>query len=111
MPVINDCDKLVQSCCNICMGKNIRNPSPIFIDIPRSFNQEKMAGIFCAIEQIKKGKLYDIRHHYKCWWIDSPQIWVFANVEPIINYLSKDRWKLWTVDRNFRLRPYVNTEL
>lgn len=104
LPVVNDAEKLMQSCCNICMAKQVRNPSPIFVDLPRAFNQEKMNGIFTAIEQIKKGKLYDMRHHHKEWWIDSPQIWVFTNTEQNLNYLSKDRWKIWTVDKKLRLK-------
>lgn len=103
LPVVNDAEKLVQSCCNICMAKNIHNPSPIFVDLPRAFNQEKMNGIFTAIEQIKKGKLYDMRHHYKEWWIDSPQIWVFTNTEQNLEYLSIDRWKIWKINRRFEL--------
>lgn len=98
LPVINDAEKLIQSCCNICMAKNTRNPTPIFIDIPKSFNQEKIGGIFSAIEQIKKGKLYDVRNRYKCWWIDSPNIWVFMNTLPNLKYLSADRWRIWEVD-------------
>lgn len=104
LPPCNDAEKLIQSCCNICMKKNTRNPSPIFIDLPRSFNQDNMNGIFTAIEQIKKGKLYDIRYNYTEWWIDSPQIWVFTNNEEIdTDMLSKDRWKIWNVDKNYRL--------
>lgn len=108
LPVCNDADKLIQSACNICMKKNIRNPSPLFIDLPRAFNQEKMCGIFTAIEQIKKGKLYDMRYNYTEWWIDSPQIWVFTNNEEIdLSMLSRDRWRFWKVHpRSYELREY-----
>lgn len=107
LPPCNDAEKLIQSCCNICMAKKIRNPSPIFIDLPRSFNQEKMNGIFTAIEQIKKGKLYDMRYNYTEWWIDSPQIWVFTNNEDLeLDYLSRDRWKIWTVNTRYELEKF-----
>lgn len=106
LPPCNDAEKLIQSCCNICMKKNMRNPSPIFIDLPRSFNQEKMNGIFTAIEQIKKGKLYDTRYNYTEYWIDSPQIWVFTNEYPDLDYLSKDRWNIWEVDKYFNLKKF-----
>lgn len=100
LPPCNDAEKLIQSCCNICMKKNVRDPSPIFIDLPRAFNQEKMNGIFIAIEQIKKGKLFDMRYNYTEFWIDSPQIWVFTNNAHIdLGMLSSNRWRLWRVNR------------
>lgn len=97
LPPVNDGDKLIQSLCNILMGKRCRTPWMVFIDIPRSVNQNKLGGVYTAIEQIKKGKLYDMRNHYKHWWIDSPQIWVFCNTMPNIAYLSPDRWRFWTI--------------
>jgi len=106
LPPINDADNLIQSCCNICMDKKIRDPSPIFIDLPRAMNKDRLNGIYTAIEQIKKGKLYDIRYKYKTWWIDSPQIWVFSNIEPDLGMLSRDRWKVWFINEENELIPY-----
>lgn len=107
LPPVNDADKLVASACNICMAKEIHDPSPIFIDLPRAMNKERLNGIYTAIEQIKKGKLYDMRYSYKIWWIDSPAIWVFSNIEPDLDLLSADRWKIWTVDKDKNLVKYV----
>lgn len=98
MPVCNDGEKLMQAICDICMGRRIRDPKMVFIDLPRSLNQKKLAGLYTAIEQIKKGKLYDFRHSYKEWWIDSPQIWVFSNTMPNLQYLSADRWRFFTIN-------------
>lgn len=106
LPPVNDADKLIQSCCDICMAKNIRDPSPIFVDLPRAMNKDRLNGIYTAIEQIKKGKLYDLRYTYKEWWIDSPQIWVFSNIEPDLAMLSQDRWKIWSIDENKELVKY-----
>lgn len=107
LPPCNDADKLIQSCCNICKGKNVRYPSPIFIDLPRAMNKERLNGIYTAIEQIKKGKLYDLRYKYQEWWIASTQIWVFTNIPPDIDLLSNDRWKIWTIDKTtYRLKKY-----
>lgn len=97
LPPVNDAEKLIQSCCDICEGKGHRAPSPIFVDLPRAMNKDRLNGIYTAIEQIKKGKLFDLRYKYKEYWIDSPQIWVFSNIEPEIDMLSKDRWKLWQI--------------
>lgn len=107
LPITNDADKLIASCCNICMSKNLRTPTPIFIDLPKAFNQEKMGGIFSAIENIKKGKLYDMRYNYKTFWIDSPQVWVFANFAPELGYLSNDRWKFWKVNKDYEFEEFT----
>jgi len=107
LPPVNDADKLVASCCDICMKRELRDPSPIFVDLPRAMNKERLNGIYTAIEQIKKGKLYDLRYTYKVWWIDSPQIWVFSNIEPDISLLSKDRWRVWTINSNKELVKFV----
>lgn len=107
LPPVNDAEKLIQSCCDICTAKEVRDPSPIFVDMPRAMNKERLNGIYTAIEQIKKGKLYDLRYHYKEWWIDSPTIWVFSNIEPDLDLLSRDRWKVWIVNEQKELEPYT----
>lgn len=107
LPPVNDADRLIQSCCDICIAKNVRSPSPIFIDLPRAMNKDRLNGIYTAIEQIKKGKLYDLRYTYKEWWIDSPQIWVFSNVEPELEMLSKDRWRVWSINDQKELVKYA----
>jgi len=106
LPPINDSEKLIQSCCDICIAKDIRDPSPVFIDMPRAMGKERLYGIYTAIEQIKKGKLFDLRYSYKEYWIDSPQIWVFSNLVPDLELLSHDRWKIWTVDDDMNLVKY-----
>lgn len=106
LPPVNDYKELIQVACDICMAKKVRDPSPIMVDMPRAMNKDKLFGIYSAIEQIKKGKLYDMRYHYKEWWIDSPAIWVFSNMEPDLNLLSKDRWKIWRV-QDLKLIPYI----
>lgn len=110
LPPVNDADKLIQSCCDICMAKDLRDPSPVFVDLPRAMNKDRLNGLYSAIEQIKKGKLYDMRYKYQEWWIDSPQIWVFANIEPDLSLLSKDRWRVWTINESYELVPYEEPE-
>lgn len=103
LPPINDADKLVFSACNMLRAKNVRDSVPIFIDLPRAMNQERLYGIFSAIEIIKSGYVYDTRNHYKDWDFDSPTIFVFSNIEPDFSLLSRDRWKVWTIDDNDEL--------
>lgn len=98
MPILNDYSQIVSLLCNICMDKNLRSPSGVFFDMPRATSKTALQGFFSAIEQIKKGKLFDTRYHYKEYWIDSPTIWVFTNEMPDQSLLSADRWKVWTIE-------------
>jgi hypothetical protein len=104
LPPINDMKELIQTMCNICESKDLRNPNPIFMDLPRAMDKDRLNGIYTAIEQIKKGKLYDLRYKYKCYWIDSPCIWVFTNREPDENLLSRDRWKIYEIKKQKLLK-------
>lgn len=109
LPPINDGEKLIQSTCDILMATENRAPGIVFIDIPRAMKQDKLRGIFTAIEQIKKGKVYDQRYNYKMWWFDSPQIWVFVNEPPKTKWLSHDRWNKWEIE-NDELIKYIEDE-
>jgi len=111
MPPVNDAEKMIQTICDICEARNMRSPSPVCIDLPRAMNKEKLNGLYTAIEQIKKGKLYDFRYKYKQWWIDSPQIWVFSNFAPDFMLLSSDRWKVWQINDKNELEKYKIVEL
>lgn len=97
LPPTNDSKELIQSCCNMCMDKETRDPKLIFINLPRAMDQKNVQGIYKAIEQIKDGMLYDTRYHYRQYAIDSPCVWVFCNEIPDRELLSKDRWKIWTI--------------
>jgi len=87
----------VASVCDILMAKQMRDPKCIFIDLPRAMDKKHLRGLFTAIEQIKKGKVFDTRYSYKEWWFDSPQVWVFTNIPPKTHYLSADRWNLYQI--------------
>lgn len=108
LPPCNDAEKLIQSMCDIIgpHGKQLRDPNPVFVDLPRAMNKDRLNGIYTAIEQIKKGKLFDTRYKYVDWWIDSPQIWVFSNIYPDLEMLSRDRWKIWTINDEYKLEAF-----
>lgn len=106
LPPMNDAEKLIQSVADILMARRQREPKVVFIDLPRAMDKRRLGGLYTAIEQIKKGKVYDTRYQYKEWWFDSPQIWVFSNIEPDLSMLSADRWKVWTI-KSQELVPIV----
>lgn len=80
------------------------------IDFPRTLGyNEKVADCFSAIEEIKNG------------WVESamygkvqelmmmpPHVFCFANWYPDVRLVSKDRWKIYTVETlESRMVPYV----
>ena len=106
LPPVNDAEKLVEAACDILMAKELRVPGAIFIDMPRAMDKRKLGGLYSAIEQVKNGKVYDMRYKYREWWFDSPQVWVFGNIEPDLALMSRDRWHLYTLKDN-ELITYV----
>jgi hypothetical protein len=107
IPAVNDAEKLIASVCDILHAKKERNPRAVFLDLPRAMDKTKLRGIYTAIEEIKCGYVYDLRYTYKDWWFDSPAVWVFTNIEPQMDYLSPDRWKIWTINYVYELVPFV----
>lgn len=113
LPPVGDHKELLQCCCDILMAKDCRDPGLVFVDLPRSLTMDvkKFSPFMTAIEQIKKGKVFDMRFHYKEWWFDSPQVWVFANHPPNLDYMSADRWRFYTVDGFKNLRSITKNDL
>ena len=110
LPAINDSERIIQMLYCICSSKKLRNPNPIIMDMPRAMDKSRLNGVYSAIEQIKTGKLYDLRYSYREWWIEQPEIWVFSNIPPDTAYLSRDRWKIWTIDVSHNLVKYDPNE-
>lgn len=105
LPPVNDSKELV-ACAYACAeGDENRTPA-FFIDLPRSFDKTHLEQMYSAIEQMKVGKLYDMRYKYRSFWVNSPTIWVFTNEYPNLKLLSSDRWKIWEIDDDDELIPY-----
>lgn len=102
LPPSNDYKDVIQSLQNMIeSGKNTRL---LTLDLQRAMPKKNLNGLFCAIEQIKKGKIYDFRNRYTESWIGSPQIWVIMNTVPDIDCLSWDRWKYYQIIDNNLVR-------
>lgn len=108
LPPCLDGERLIASACDILMARELREPKIMFIDMPRTLGKEKLNSLFAAIEQIKKGKVYDMRHSYREWWFDSPAIWVFSNDPPPESAMSRDRWRFYSIGAN-GLEPVVSS--
>lgn len=76
-----------------------KGASGYVFDMPRCESLEKRKGMWSAIEQIKNGYLWDDRYQWQDEWIEPPKILVIANEEPPREYLSADRWRVWTITK------------
>lgn len=113
LPPIGDHKELCQVVCDILMARQQRDPGIVFVDLPRTLTLEpkKLAPFMVAIEQIKKGHVCDVRHHYRDWWFDSPAVWVCCNHMPDVRYMSRDRWRFWTITGLKTLREMTRCEV
>lgn len=70
-----------------------RRRLPVFIDLPRAYDNSAWAKFVSAIETIANGYAYDERYQFKDCFFESPQIVVFCNSIPdsLKFYLSSDR--------------------
>lgn len=70
------------------------NYEPVIIfDIPRS-KKEHMEHLYTAIEQFKNGSFSSTKYEPRHMLFRSPHLIVFANFQPELQQLSKDRWNI-----------------
>ena len=67
------------------------------LDLPKAINSDGMSDIFCALEDIKNGRIFDTRYKFQYRMINPPAIWVFTNIMPDEGLLSKRKFHLTTV--------------
>lgn len=91
-PFCNDFKDLMRMVCD--MG----DTNCYLIDMPRAINKEKLYQFYAGIEKIKDGYAYDDRYKFTEKFFNPPVVWVFTNKCPELNLLSKDRWRLWTIE-------------
>lgn len=71
------------------------NAKGFIFDIPRADNAEQAKAMWCAMETIKNGYLYDKRYTFTEKWIEPPKMLVFTNDKPPKTMLSADRWRTY----------------
>jgi len=67
------------------------------VDMPRALDQKHHHNFFAGLEEIKSGHAWDDRYKYKEKYFDCPNIWVFTNTMPNLEFLSADRWRVWQI--------------
>lgn len=95
IPPMNDEWELTRAVADLLISANDREPKALFFDITRAAKQDKLFGLYSAIERFKGGKVTDTRYHTRPWRFDSPVVWVFCNTPPHKGYVTAGRWKFW----------------
>ncbi len=75
-------------------------------DLPRGMKKDKLGDLYSGIEVIKNGVAYDKRYNAKKIRFNRPNIYVFTNTLPNLDLMSRDRWRVWTVNNSFELVKY-----
>lgn len=68
-----------------------------FIDMPRAMPKKNLFEMYQGIESLKDGYMFDKRYRGQFELIDEPNIVVFTNTPPKKRYLTRDRWRVWTI--------------
>lgn len=70
------------------------------VDMPKAIDKRKLGELYASFEGLKNGRVFDKRYQYQQRRQDPAFVLVFSNEIPDFNYLSKDRWQLYTVRNN-----------
>ncbi len=76
------------------------------VDMPRGMKKDKLGDFYSGIEVIKNGVAYDKRYKATKIRFDRPRIFIFTNMLPKFNLMSKDRWNVWKINSAFELENY-----
>jgi len=111
LPSFNNYQAILQAACSLWYGKT-RDPGLVIIDMPKALAKDNLRELYAAIESVKDGLLMDLRYKARVWQINRPAVWVFSNTYPDLTLLSRDRWRIWRVNReNWKFYPAPNPRL
>lgn len=94
IPFVNDYKDLMR------IVMDCKKEKLYIIDIPRAIQKDKLYQFYAGLETLKDGYAYDDRYHFKDECFDCPNIWVFTNRLPDPSLLSRDRWRIWTIEED-----------
>jgi hypothetical protein len=80
-------------------------------DMPRGMKKDKLADFYAGIEVIKNGVAYDKRYNAKKIYFDRPRVFVFTNMLPCFDLMSKDRWNVWTLHNKDIKKMLIDDQL
>ena len=79
--------------------------------MPRGMKKDKLADFYAGIEVIKNGVAYDKRYNAKKIYFDRPRVFVFTNMLPCFDLMSKDRWNVWTLHNKDIKKMLIDDQL
>lgn len=104
LPSINDYqDILAIAMAEVKAFEEFREYDPdrdftFLIDLPKASNKTELHKTFAALETLKDGKGFDKRYGYKKMRTNRTVLIVFTNELPDLNWLSRDRWRIWNIN-------------
>lgn len=81
-------------------GRDLNDKNTFFLDLCRSVEG---AVSYKALEAIKDGLVTSPKYKTSTMIFNPMHVFVFANCQPDISKLSKDRWKIWTINEKHEL--------
>lgn len=105
LPPLNDYKDIMRMICDIPTA------SCYVFDMPRGLKKDKLGQFYAGIETIKDGYAFDDRYSFKEKIFDSPVVWVFGNKLPNMSLLSQDRWRVYEINNNYKLKPYYDEDI
>lgn len=105
VPPVHDFKDVCQFVSSIVVQRGRSAAQTLFVDFPRARDQTKINQFMAGIENLKNGSLFDTRYTAKSVKIDSPNIWMFTNVVLDFKYVSLDRWRFYTINKELELVP------
>jgi hypothetical protein len=82
---------------------SVAGKNAYIFDMPRAMKKDRLGDFYSGIEIIKNGVAYDKRYNAKKIRFNRPQVFVFTNTLPVMEFMSKDRWKIWTINSEHEL--------
>lgn len=82
-----------------------------FVDMPRGMKKDKLADFYSGLEVVKNGVAYDKRYKGRKVRFNRPRIFVFTNLLPNLNLMSKDRWKIWKINKDYTFDILSNKDI
>ena len=105
VPPVHDFKDVCQFVSSIVIQRGRGAAQTLFVDFPRARDQTKIHQFMAGIENLKNGSLFETRYTAKSIKIDSPNIWMFTNTVLKLNYVSFDRWRFYTINKDLELVP------
>lgn len=77
-----------------------------FLNLPRDSNSVS----YTSLECIKDGLITNTKYEAGSIVFNGPHIWIFSNIEPDMERMTADRWRLWTINDKYELIRYVKED-